>query len=123
MQYLVQIDLSGNRLSDSLLIEPPPHNLQLLDLSRNQITNTADLSVHKFLTKLNLDRNLLKQINGLNTCQNLRHLSISRNGLTRIDSLKYLPLKTLDVSWNRIVTLDGIETLDRLEELNLYINT
>lgn len=52
MRYLVQIDLSGNKLVENLKIDPPPYNLQLLDLSRNQITNISDLSALKFITKL-----------------------------------------------------------------------
>lgn len=59
MRYLVQVDLSNNKLSDNIRIDPPPFNLQLLDLSRNQLSNINDLAVHQHLSKLNLDRNLL----------------------------------------------------------------
>ncbi|KAI8906863.1 P-loop containing nucleoside triphosphate hydrolase protein [Gorgonomyces haynaldii] len=122
MRYLVEIDLSNNKLTDSLKIDPPPFNLQTLELSRNQITSVDDLAIHQFLSKLCLDRNLLKSIDGLANCRNLTHLSVAKNGLTKIDALKGLPLKTLDLRWNRISSLEGIETLDKLEELLLLHN-
>ncbi|KAL5039585.1 hypothetical protein BDV3_002837 [Batrachochytrium dendrobatidis] len=122
MQYLVQIDLSSNRLTDVLAFDPPPHNLQQVDLSRNQITTIRDLSQHRFLTYLNLDSNLICDITGLSDCKNLRHLCMANNGITCIDGLVHLPLRMLDLRNNRITTLKGIETLLKLEQVQLSKN-
>ena len=56
MRYLVQLDLSSNKLTRALDISPPPFNLQQIDLSRNMISTLNDLSSNRFLANLNLDR-------------------------------------------------------------------
>ncbi|KAI8925268.1 hypothetical protein BC831DRAFT_415235 [Entophlyctis helioformis] len=122
MRYLVQLDLSSNRLTEVLAFDPPPFDLQQVDLSRNQITMIRDLSEHRFLSSLNLDRNLIKTVTGLSQCRHLKHLSLAHNGITRVDALSNLPLRTLDLQSNRIVSLQGIETLKDLQEVRLAHN-
>ncbi|KAJ3087958.1 hypothetical protein HK102_009892 [Quaeritorhiza haematococci] len=93
----VQLDLSNNRLTKTLgddILNPPPYNLQQVDLSRNQIVNMGDWSAH----------------------------SLVNNGITRIEGLEGLPLIALDLRSNRIRSLQGLETLYNLEELYLSHN-
>lgn len=97
MRYLVRVDLSNNKLTDVLNIDPVPFNLQELDLSKNQIMQINDLSKHKYLQKLCLDRNLIKSIQGLSGCKYLTHLSLVNNGIAKIENLEGLPLKSLDL--------------------------
>lgn len=59
LRYLVQLDLSNNKLTEVLAFHPPPFNLQEVDLSKNQISAIGDLSMHRFLKKLCLDRELM----------------------------------------------------------------
>ncbi|KAL2916048.1 hypothetical protein HK105_204472 [Polyrhizophydium stewartii] len=122
MRYLVQIDLSNNRLTDVLNFEPPPFNLQQVDLSRNQISAIRDLSVHRFLSHLSLERNLIREITGLSNCRSLTHLYLANNGIARIDGIRGLRLRVLDLRGNRITSIEGVETLRELCELRLSRN-
>lgn len=97
MQYLIRLDLSGNRLNRIPQFNPVPFALQEMDLTRNQITSISDLSCHKYLQKLCLDRNLIMKINGLDQCRSLTHLSLRNNGISKIENLEGLPLKVLDL--------------------------
>ncbi|KAH9274433.1 guanylate kinase [Batrachochytrium salamandrivorans] len=122
MRYLVQLDLSSNQLKDVLSFDPPPYNLQQVDLSRNQIVEIGDLSAHRFLKYLNLDHNCIQEISKISNCRYLRHLCLANNAITSIHQLANLPLQILDVRCNRITSLEGIETLTELEQLHLGMN-
>lgn len=93
----MSVDLSGNRLTHTPELIPAPSNLQEMDLSRNQITCIGDMSIYRNLRRLCLDRNLIKQIQGLQGCKYLTDLSLRNNGITKVENLEYLPLKTLDL--------------------------
>ncbi|KAJ3067666.1 hypothetical protein HDU98_009131 [Podochytrium sp. JEL0797] len=122
MSYLVKLNVSNNKLSEVLAFDPPPFNLQEIDFSRNQIMEIADLSEHRFLKSVCLDRNLIKEINGLSECKFLTYLSLSFNGIRNICNLDHLPIKYLDLRSNRLLSLEGIETLSDLEDLLLSCN-
>ncbi|TPX40507.1 guanylate kinase [Synchytrium endobioticum] len=122
MKHLVELDMSNNRLTEVLNFDPP-YNLQEADLSRNQIQTIRDLSQHRYLRKLCLDRNLILSIAGLSGCNYLTHLSLQRNGIDKIQGLDNLPLKFLDLSWNRIHVIENLHTLINLEELHLAHNS
>ncbi|KAI8916718.1 P-loop containing nucleoside triphosphate hydrolase protein [Powellomyces hirtus] len=123
MRYLVQVDLSNNDLTKALDFNPPPFNLQHVDLSRNKISDISDLSKHRFLMKLCLDRNFISAISGLSQCKYLTHLSLVNNNIGVIEGLENLPLKVLDLRRNRISSLTGLETLLELEELRVGHNS
>ncbi|ORY44358.1 hypothetical protein BCR33DRAFT_716912, partial [Rhizoclosmatium globosum] len=122
MLYLVKLDVSNNKLTEVLDYWPTPFNLQEIDFSRNQIMEIADLSEHRFLKTIKLDRNLIKDITGLSECRFLTYLSLSFNGIRNICNLDNLPIKYLDLRSNRLVSLEGIETLSSLEDLHLSNN-
>ncbi|KAI9341402.1 P-loop containing nucleoside triphosphate hydrolase protein [Obelidium mucronatum] len=122
MRYLIKLDVSNNKLTEVLDFYPPPFNLQEIDFSRNQITDIADLCEHRFLKTINLDRNLIKEINGLSECRFLTSLSLAFNGIRNICNLDHLPIKYLDLRSNRLVSLEGIETLHDLQDLLLSNN-
>ncbi|KAJ3127504.1 hypothetical protein HK098_006282 [Nowakowskiella sp. JEL0407] len=116
-RYLTRIDLSQNNLSETLSFDPPPFNIQEVDLSRNKITRISDLSVHRFLQRLCLDDNSITEINGLSQCMHLTYLSLSRNSISKIEGLDNLPLKYLDVQSNKLTSLSGTQSLHFLETL------
>ncbi|KAI9197180.1 uncharacterized protein BJ171DRAFT_585973 [Polychytrium aggregatum] len=122
MRYLVQLDLSGNRLSSVPRFDPPPYNLQVMDLSKNQITDIGDSLSHPFLKKLCLDYNLVENISGLSGCKFLSHLSLAHNRISRIDNLDGLPIVYLNLSHNSVSSIAGIHGLPGIEELNLSHN-
>ncbi|KAI8819666.1 uncharacterized protein EV422DRAFT_507299 [Fimicolochytrium jonesii] len=123
LRYLTHLDLSNNKLPSALAFHPPPHNLQFADLSKNQITTIPDLSPHRFLRTLCLDRNMICNIgSGLQHCAHLTHLSLVNNGIVEIEGLEGLPLQYLDLRWNRISRLEGLEGLAELEELRVGFN-
>eukprot|EP00842_Homolaphlyctis_polyrhiza_P001384 jgi/Hompol1/2246/HPOL_005903-RA len=97
MRYLVHLDLSNNNLVDVLAFDPPPYNLQHVDLSRNRIVTIRDLSMHRFLSVLNLECNQIVDITGLSGCVNLRHLCVAFNRIENINGLRGLSLQTLDL--------------------------
>ncbi|KAI8610611.1 hypothetical protein BC830DRAFT_726444 [Chytriomyces sp. MP71] len=123
MKYLIKLNVSDNKLSEVLDFCPPPFNLQEIDFSRNQIREIRDLSEHRFLKSVHLDRNLIKEISGLDECRFLTTLSLSFNGIRRINNLDHLPIKYLDLTSNRLESMQGIETLYSLEELHLSHNS
>jgi hypothetical protein len=49
----------------------PPNSLEELDLSHNEISQMVDMSVHKYLKRLNLNNNSISVIEGLEKNSNL----------------------------------------------------
>jgi Leucine-rich repeat (LRR) protein len=106
-----RIDLSGNRLT-----ELPPSlfrlgELEELDLGNNRLTALApDIGMLTRLTRLDVSENRLSTVApALTECAALQHLHLYGNALTRIAPLGKLPaLTTLDLSGNRLRSLDGL---------------
>ncbi|KAI9012981.1 hypothetical protein BC832DRAFT_548527 [Gaertneriomyces semiglobifer] len=123
LRYLTRIDLSHNALTSPLLFAPAPYALHEADISYNRIEKIGDLKEHRFLAKLCLDRNMIREIEGLTQLQYLTHLSLRCNGISRIgDGLRDLPLKFLDLSRNSLTSLSGLESLTELEEFYVSNN-
>ncbi|KAJ3412442.1 hypothetical protein HDV05_000746 [Chytridiales sp. JEL 0842] len=99
MRYLVYLNVSNNKLQEVCAFSPAPFNLQEIDFSRNQISVINDLSEHKFLKAV-----------------------LAHNGISAIENLEGLPIRYLDLTSNRIRTLDGLSTLSSLEELRISHN-
>ncbi|KNC97713.1 uncharacterized protein SPPG_07175 [Spizellomyces punctatus DAOM BR117] len=121
LRYLTHLDLSGNKLTKALDFDPP-YNLQHVDLSKNQITEIGQMGRHRFLARLCLDRNLIRTISGLEDCRYLTHLSLRNNGILMIEGLEGLPIRYLDLRYNRIASLEGLATLGDLEDLYIGHN-
>ncbi|KXS19943.1 P-loop containing nucleoside triphosphate hydrolase protein [Gonapodya prolifera JEL478] len=120
---LVHLDLSNNKLTSVLedirCVSPSQTipALESLDLSRNQIQRIGDLSRHKYLKRLSLERNLIMSIEGLEGCKFLGELRLGHNGISKITGLDDLPLKKLDMRWNRLTCLSGLSRLHELTHL------
>lgn len=121
MPYLVQLDASHNEIT-SLLDFKPPYNLQEVDMSFNKISEMGDLSAHHALTKLVLDNNQLATIAGVERCSCLQHLSLAHNNIEIIEKLEHLPLKFINLRCNQINQIENLETLTRLQHLDLSGN-
>lgn len=59
------------------MFQRPPNCLEELDLSNNEISQMVDMSVHKYLKKLNLNNNSITVIEGLEKNSNLEVLLTS----------------------------------------------
>jgi len=122
MRYLTKLDLSNNNITKLLDFKPHPFNLQEIDFSRNKIEKIDNLSDHRFLKKVCLDKNLISVIEGFDECKYLTHLSLSHNFITRIENLYDLPLVYLDLSWNNITHIQNITSLEKLSYLDISHN-
>jgi Leucine-rich repeat (LRR) protein len=58
-----------------------------------------------------------------NDRKEVTHLDLSRNGLTEIKGLETLTqLETLDLSYNQLTEIKGLETLTQLQDLDVNNN-
>jgi hypothetical protein len=104
-----------------------PPSLMRLDASGNAITDLGDALMNcRLLVVLNLRRNYITKISGLERCLALKHLFLGRNGIQRIAGVGHiLGLETLDVSYNRLRTDGALRALSQntsLLHLILYGN-
>ncbi|UCD01265.1 MAG: leucine-rich repeat protein [Promethearchaeota archaeon] len=65
----------------------------------------------------------LSEITELNSLKDLEHLQLTRNNLHSIDGIQILEkLRTLDLSHNKLIKIENLESSINLEELNLANN-
>lgn len=141
------LNLSSNRLT--LFRFPNPQLLKLLDLydnklqtinvwnarylrsinlARNLITTTINMSLPDSLMELNLAHNKITNLDGrvFRNLKQLQYLDMAHCGLHTVNAEIFAPtrLKHLDLSYNRFVTMDlnVFKGLKGLEQLNLNGN-
>ncbi len=125
---LNQLRLNDNKLNDiDSLFWSSVKNLQVLDLSNNQLRKIDDLHKLKKLTTLNLSKNQINDISPLAQMTTLRELNLSSNQIVNLDeNLKSLTnLEVLDLQKNKITDISELTWLwyTGLRELNLSHNT
>nr|XP_006633397.1 PREDICTED: leucine-rich repeat and guanylate kinase domain-containing protein isoform X1 [Lepisosteus oculatus] len=121
MPYLIKLDASHNELEEYFGFEPPK-NLTEVDFSYNRMSEMKDLSVYSSLSKLILDYNEFVEIKGLEQCSSLTHLSLGSNRISHIDGLDNLPIKELWLRGNQIQKIENLENLQNLQALDLSFN-
>eukprot|EP01012_Entosiphon_sulcatum_P013915 TRINITY_DN1908_c2_g1_i2.p1 TRINITY_DN1908_c2_g1~~TRINITY_DN1908_c2_g1_i2.p1 ORF type:complete len:1296 (+),score=220.69 TRINITY_DN1908_c2_g1_i2:147-4034(+) len=105
----------------SSLIGRPFHGLAVLDLSCNQLTDLHGLP--QTLRRLDVSRNHLHAIQGLDRCPLLEYLNLRRNGITRIDGLAHTTkLRELYLGHNQISDILNVGHLRSLVVLDLSHN-
>ena len=90
------------------------------DLSGNKIVDMEGLEKrHPFLEFLLLGRNQIKEISsGISSMQFLKVLNLSYNSITSISGIEgNVMVQELNLEGNQIISLDGIGTLSRLSTL------
>ncbi|KAI8831413.1 hypothetical protein BC829DRAFT_449357 [Chytridium lagenaria] len=127
LPHLVRLDASDNLLTDftfpTAKMDPPFFNLQELDLSRNQFLVAPDLSTHRFLKRLNVDGNRIQSLEALGSLPCLTHLSAARNEIVKVDFRDGERVKVLDLRYNQLSSLRGVENMTSLEELRVGHNS
>ncbi|XP_071746613.1 uncharacterized protein [Lepeophtheirus salmonis] len=116
----INIDRKGLHGIPILSEEP---GLRLLSLQHNMIKKIQHLDLTTRLVFLDLYRNRLENISGLEYLVNLRVLMLGKNRIRRIDGLqKCEKLSVLDLHGNRITQISGLEKLCEIKVLNLAGN-
>lgn len=116
---------SGFKLDEEIIKNLPEDYESLPKLSViserdiRELTGYSDLSC---LTVLNLHGSNLSRLTSFKNCTSLKKLILSFNDLSRIDEINNLNIEYLDVSFNRIGTLEGLKTLHQLLTLNVSWN-
>jgi len=122
---LFELDLSDKGLSDSDIV-PLKHmkNLEVLKLSRNQISDLTPLSGLTSLTVLFLyDNKRISDLTPLSKLTNLTNLSLYDNRISDLSPLSNLTnLARLNLNDNKISDLSSLKNLVNLTELGLRYN-
>lgn len=125
LKSLVALNLSNNDLCDLPSSMAQLQNLTNLDLRRNQFETLPALLSKLPLRSLNASGNRLKDVSVLHGCTDLRVLDLSSNALESIcESLcPENEIRTLNLSCNYLITLDGcFDLLRYVERLNVTGN-
>ena len=78
----------------------------------------------KEITSIQIRLSKLTNIKGINSYINLTHLDLSNNQIYSLKNVMYSLKKLiiLDISCNKLQSLDGIEDLDSIKEINAAHN-
>ncbi|XP_015711374.1 leucine-rich repeat and coiled-coil domain-containing protein 1 isoform X2 [Coturnix japonica] len=97
-----------------------PGELSLVDQG---VRSLQEVSLSSDLHTLNMQRNRIARIEGLDHLRNLQHLDLSSNQIRRMEGLSALhSLRSLNLSRNLITAVEGLEKLFNLTTLNLSFN-
>jgi Leucine-rich repeat (LRR) protein len=124
---LKRLDISDNHLSDTHLkqfCQMQFKQLQILVLSGNffKMCETFLSSNFPLLEKLDLSHNFLQTIpqGALESLTKLKELILSYNSLRRIENISLIGLVSLDLSHNRITTVEEVSRLSKCTELTRF---
>ncbi|KAH9598829.1 hypothetical protein LSM04_002274 [Trypanosoma melophagium] len=95
-------------------------NIKEIDLAAVFFTR-EDKETLSLITSFDLSHNHIEQLHQLDALVSLTRLTASHNRIVKIGSLP-VTITQLDVSYNKLQTLDGIGRLPHLRELNVSYN-
>ena len=108
---------------DVLKMDPQSKpRLRLIALTDELIMKLASADSLSSITSLNLHGNALSKLKPIQNLHNLKRLVASANELTKLDDLSHLNIEYLDVSFNKISTLDGFKNVPKMKFLDLSWN-
>ena len=92
--------------------------------SFNLIPEIKQIKTPSSINSIQIRLSSLTNLQGLNSFINLTQLDLSNNQITSLNKYLYslIKLKYLDISCNKLSSLDGIENLENLENLNASHN-
>lgn len=109
LHNLIELDCSGNQLSDLNSVFSMAQNLQKLNCSGNQMESLGGM-LSSALTELKCANNRLTSLSGLMNCSALTTLDCSGNQITDLYLTYFAQLTTLDCSNNQIKALRTLPT-------------
>ena len=111
--------LSDNDVGPTVQLSPElMKHLVLLDLESNNIDTFPDISSCHELRLLNLDNNVIRKFDSLNT--HLIELRIANNQLKSLSGVTHFPrLSRLDIRANKLATITGLRMLSAFSELKI----
>ena len=120
---LRKLSISFNALRSLKGLDQLPH-LRYLAAYCCGVTDFEDLSENKRLEKLYLQQNLIQELPFcLRGLQKLQHLRVDRNRVACIENLQACTsLKSLDLSSNKLESLEGLAGMQSLRELKVNFN-
>ncbi|RFU80411.1 hypothetical protein TARUN_1800 [Trichoderma arundinaceum] len=118
-----QLKVSNNMLTELTSWDHLIH-LQYLDISNNEVKSLSALKRLIHLRSLKADNNLLTSLDGLDSHDGLLTLRARNNLIEELDfsGIKWERLAELDVSSNRISSVQGLHLLPALSQLNISDN-
>jgi len=120
MTRLKKLALNNNCLES---IHIHTNSITVLDISNNKLMNTKEIQKAKHLSELYFAYNYLNEIDeSINLCKQLTIMNFSSNNIKDIPILRLPLLKKLNLSENRINSLDFAKELNELEELVISSN-
>lgn len=121
LNNLHYLQLNHNQISNITVISNLTEIRQIL-VDDNNITSIPSLANLSNLKQLSLSANNISQLTDISNT-NINTLIVSDNQLTSIEQLgSSNTLKVLNLSNNNINSLDGLESLSSIEQLNLSYN-
>jgi len=116
------MELASLSISDPSFLTKFPF-LRRLNLSSNKLTTLEHLFCLQQLEEINVERNLLKNLSGLQCAGTITRLDAGSNYITDVPELSnFSELRTLSLEDNYIESLDGFGALEGLVELYLSNN-
>lgn len=128
IDQVIRTNSTSLNLNNLFLTEIPPQVAKLtqlteLNLSKNQLTEINGLDKLVSLIRLDLSENQITEISGLNSLSKLSKLDISNNLITELKGLDNLSnLLELNCLSNKIEDIKGLQALIKLVDLNLSFN-
>ena len=121
---MVSVDASGNALCSLEGLDARHPFLEFLLLGRNRIPSIQSLRGLRFLKVLDLSNNDLEGgLDGIEECASLQELNVSGNRITSLDQLPKLGrLAVLNVAANRIISLAPLADCPMLQNVNARDN-
>lgn len=140
---MLTLDVSFNSIKKTFDFDPP-ENLLYVNYSCNEIKTMENAGNNKYLQILKLDGNKIIEISGIEDLPNLQYLSLKHNRISFVSGLPLsiqqlhldnnqisrlnvgfrglMFLRVLDLSFNNIRSLKGLEDAENLMVLNLTGN-
>ncbi|KAF9046485.1 hypothetical protein BJ165DRAFT_1472061 [Panaeolus papilionaceus] len=100
-------------------------NLENLDISHNEVDSLRQLECLRHLRELKADGNKITSLDGLQRMDGLVKLSVQGNLIKSIDlgECRWKRLEMLNISHNRLDSIEGLSSLQSLIALNMDMNS
>ena len=122
LKYLKTLHASNNEINNFDCLHDTLSNLDLLDLSFNQLKNVSSLRYLINLKNLNLNNNQIEDISDLQYLRYVDKLFINNNNVKCLSPIGNLNLKYLEINDNQIENILWIKNSSNLRELKISNN-